>query len=430
MTNYTSLAVAAFAALPATAADLSPIEELGKALFFDPTLSVTGTQSCAACHEPAMGFGGPEREVNAGGGVYEGAVAGRFANRKPPTAAYASPAPVFHHTYEDGEVLFVGGSFVDGRATGHLLGNPAADQALGPFLNPLEMALPHAACVVQLACDADAAGVYPVSLSAVWGDGICDIAFPADLATACTDPEAEVEIADADLAEKIDAAFHAIGRSIGAYEASAEVNRYASRYDKYLAGDTGALSAEEQFGLALFEGKGLCAECHVTGAGPRGEPPLLTDFTYDNLGVPRNPANPWYGQAAYNPDGAAWVDPGLGGYLRTDPLYAPVAAAQDGKHKVPTLRNVDARDDPSAPKAYMHNGYFKTLAGIVTFYNTRDLWPRCAGDMVTEAEALERHCWPAPEVAANVNADELGDLGLTVAEEAALVAFMKALTDE
>ena len=49
--------------------------------------------------------------------------------------------------------------------------------------------------------------------------------------------------------------------------------------------------------------------------------------------------------------------------------------------------------------------------------------------MTTEADALAQGCWPAPEVAANVNSDELGDLGLTTVEEAALVAFMKTLSD-
>ena len=36
---------------------------------------------------------------------------------------------------------------------------------------------------------------------------------------------------------------------------------------------------------------------------------------------------------------------------------------------------------------------------------------------------------PPPEVPVNVNSDELGDLGLTPAEEAAIVAFLKALSD-
>jgi cytochrome c peroxidase len=105
-----------------------------------------------------------------------------------------------------------------------------------------------------------------------------------------------------------------------------------------------------------------------------------------------------------------------------------VYEAEWGKNKVPTLRNVDLRPDAAFVKAYGHNGYFKTLEGIVHFYNTRDVKPVCPGPY-TEAEALAADCWPAPEVTDNVNRDELGDLGLTAEEEDALVAFLKVLSD-
>jgi hypothetical protein len=64
----------------------------------------------------------------------------------------------------------------------------------------------------------------------------------------------------------------------------------------------------------------------------------------------------------------------------------------------------------------------------VHFYNTRDVKPVCPGDY-TEVQALAAGCWPLPEVSENVNKDELGDLGLTPEEEAAIVAFLKALSD-
>ncbi|MBC55771.1 MAG: cytochrome C [Confluentimicrobium sp.] len=421
-------ATVALLSAPVSAAELTPMEQLGRDLFFDADLSLNGNQPCAFCHDPGMGFSSPHGHFNESGAVVEGSVPGLFGSRKPPSAAYASPAPVFHHTIEDGDYLFVGGAFVDGRATGHQLGNAAADQAMGPPLNPVEMAMPHQACVVRAVCEGEKEDKYAVSLSDVWGAGICDIAFPAALAESCGTPGADIVVEDEELAEKIETAFAMIGLSLGAFEASAEVNRFSSRYDRYLSG-TDTLSALELQGLELFEGKALCAECHVTSPGPRGEPALLTDFTYDNLGVPRNPENPIYTQPD-NPDGLAFADLGLGVFLRSDPLYRTVAASQDGKFKVPTLRNVDARLYPEMPKAFMHNGYFKTLEGVVKFYNKRDVWPRCDSDMVTEAEALEKQCWPGPEVAANVNADELGDLKLTDAEELALVAFMQTLTDE
>ena len=98
-----------------------------------------------------------------------------------------------------------------------------------------------------------------------------------------------------------------------------------------------------------------------------------------------------------------------------------------GKHKVPTLRNVGLGPE-GVVKAYGHNGYFKTLEGIVHFYNTRDVKQACPGDY-TEAQALAANCWPAPEVAENLNTRELGNLGLSPAEEAAIVAFLKTLSD-
>jgi cytochrome c peroxidase len=104
-----------------------------------------------------------------------------------------------------------------------------------------------------------------------------------------------------------------------------------------------------------------------------------------------------------------------------------------GKYKVPTLRNVDKRPSRGFVKAYMHNGYFKTLEGVVNFYNTRDTKPRCEDigiHKATEKVALANECWPNPEIEANVNTDELGNLGLTPREEQALVALMKTLSDE
>jgi cytochrome c peroxidase len=149
---------------------------------------------------------------------------------------------------------------------------------------------------------------------------------------------------------------------------------------------------------------------------------LFTDFTFDNLGIPINPENPVYD---YNPD---FVDLGLGGFLATRPDYAPYADANMGMHKVPTVRNVDLRPDDEVVKAFGHNGYFKSLEGIVHFYNTRDVKDVCPGPY-TEAEALAANCWPAPEVPENVNTAELGDLGLSADQEAAIVAFLKTLSD-
>jgi cytochrome c peroxidase len=120
--------------LAADGASLSAKEQLGKFLFFDPSLSVPEGQSCAACHGPEVGFTGPDEELNKGGAVYEGAVKGRFGNRKPPASSYAGDSPILY--FDRKERVWVGGMFWDGRATGKRLKDPLAEQAQGPFPIP------------------------------------------------------------------------------------------------------------------------------------------------------------------------------------------------------------------------------------------------------------------------------------------------------
>jgi cytochrome c peroxidase len=391
-----------FVAAQKSTARLSPMEELGKRLFFDKALSTPQGQECAVCHGPSVGFTGPEEAINKTGGVYEGAVKGRFGNRKPPASAYAGGSPKLH---QDEEGNFEGGMFWDGRATGDTLGDPLAEQALGPFMNPLEQNMPDKKSIILAVKKSDYAALF----EKVWGAGSLD-------------------------AEKdVDAAYVKIGRSIAAYERSAEVNPFSSKFDDFWRaavakglklegiGESNidkfkglGLAETELQGLALFNTRGKCAKCHLLEP-EKGKPPAFTDYKYENLGVPRNPQNPFYGQSQkYNPDGARWVDKGLGGYLETVDKYKKLAAANMGRHKTPTLRNVDLRPNPALVKAYMHNGYFKSLKDIVHFYNVRD-----------KAGAK----WPAPEVAANVNKIESGNLGLTDAEESAIVDFLKTLSD-
>jgi cytochrome c peroxidase len=114
----------------------------------------------------------------------------------------------------------------------------------------------------------------------------------------------------------------------------------------------------------------------------------------------------------FNPEGKNWVDLGLGGHLKSVPQYTKHADENMGKHKVPTLRNVDLRQSPNFVKVYMHNGALKSLKEVVHFYNVRDL-----------------DSFPPPEVKANMNTDELGNLGLTDEEENAIVSFLKTLSD-
>ena len=77
---------AAVTALAAGGPGLSPKEQLGKELFFDTNLSTPTGLACAGCHGPEVGYTGQDAAINAAGAVYEGAVTGRFGNRKPPAS--------------------------------------------------------------------------------------------------------------------------------------------------------------------------------------------------------------------------------------------------------------------------------------------------------------------------------------------------------
>jgi cytochrome c peroxidase len=358
------------AAGTAQAGGLTKTEKLGQSLFFDRHLSQPAGVACASCHSSTVGWTGSDQAVNLTGVAYPGAVDTRFGNRKPPTAAYAGDSPILH--YVDSTTGWVGGMFWDGRATGATLGDPLAEQAQGPFLNPLEQNNPSATAVVAKVRVSNYAPLF----KRVWGRGIFN---------------------------HTNSAYVAIARSIAAFERSPKVSAYSSKYDAYLAGRA-TLTKAEKNGMKLFTGKANCSNCHV--------PPQFTDYSYDNLGIPKNPLNPFYSEPGPNPLGAAWVDLGLGGYLKSAGFAASVYEPQLGKFKVPTLRNVAKLPYPTFVKAYGHNGYFKSLWAIVHFYNTRDVMP-----------------WPAPEVAANVNTTELGNLGLTRHQENDIVAFLGTLSD-
>jgi cytochrome c peroxidase len=195
------------------------------------------------------------------------------------------------------------------------------------------------------------------------------------------------------------------------------VSAFTSKYDFWLKGQATLTPLEKQGSDLFFGDKAKCSRCHVA--------PLFTDFTYDNLGVPRNPLNPFYREPTWNPLGKNWVDEGLGGFLKSAGYDASVYEPELGKMKVPTLRNVDKRPYPWFIKAYSHNGYFKSLRKIVHFYNTRDVLPPC-----TDCRGIPGYnCWPKPEEPLNVNKTEMGNLGLTPWEEYAIVAFLRTLSD-
>jgi cytochrome c peroxidase len=377
---------------------------LGQKIFEDVRLSVNNNQSCQTCHEPGQGFAAPSEGTAHQGSVVQGSVAGRFGNRKPPTAAYATITPLF-----SGGNNPTGGLFWDGRATGHLLGNPAADQALGPFLNPAEQALPDKACVIYFISGSDYRGLF----ASTYGAAALDIGWPGNTSTTCTTPAAEPgEYVSLTSAERtlVNEAYDNVGRAIAAFEAT--LNLYSSSFD------AGQLTALAQQGQKLFTGKGKCGQCHSA----KGSRPAFTDFAFHNLGVPKNPANPVWGWGTP----ANEFDPGLGGFTGRSQHLAKI--------RTPTVRNVGMGQN----RTFMHNGALLSLKQVVDFYNTRDALPRCTDEAVLRdprrwgsygVGATPARCWPAPQHAATMDSKNMGKLGLSDADVDAIVAFMMALTD-
>jgi cytochrome c peroxidase len=415
------------------------IELLGKLMLYDKQLSVNRNQACMFCHMPETGFTGPVSELNRTTGSYPGSVRTRFSDRKPQSHAYAPLAPVLH--YNPGRGDLVGGNFWDMRATGRRLGNPAAEQAQGPPTNPVEMGLPDVACAVYRASQRP----YRALFEQVWGPQAFAITWPSDVEQICDRPgpppagePLPVRLSPLDRG-RVGTTFDQMAQSMAGYEASAEVTAFASKFDAVLAGQA-TFTMEEKTGYDLFRGKAKCNECHRDG-GP-GEDPLFTDFTASNIGTPANPRLPYYVESrpdawgyVANPQGSSFVDGGVGSFLSNghqlsnpsavDQRWRKLAPDNEARIRVPTLRNVDKRPNPAFVKAYGHNGYFRSLKAIVHFYNTRDVLPRCQPGDPGEATT----CWPAPESAANMNTSKMGRLGLSDAEEDAIVSFMQTLTD-
>jgi len=351
-------------------------EALGKRIFFDKGLSEPRGQACASCHDPATAFSDPRR-----GATSEGVIKGFFGPRNAPSILYASFTPALQNGGDDGPLAYIGGQFRDGRA------NFLEDQAKQPFLNPIEMANPSAhAVVVKLQ-----AANYADQFKLVYGGDI----FSND-----------------------DAAFNALADALGAFERTKVFAPFSAKFDAYQRGET-TLSEVEMRGLAVFTAadKGNCAACHApTSTKASGRKSLFTDFGYDNVGVPRNPANKFYTMPAqHNPDGLNFVDIGLGNVV-----LRPYVR---GQFKAPTLRNI------AVTGPYMHNGYFKTLKGVVDFYNTRDVRPTCTDPFTPEAKAQRQGCWPVAESPDTLNLVDMGNLGLSAQDVDDIVAFLGTLTD-
>jgi cytochrome c peroxidase len=415
-----------------------PLSTLGKAMLYDVNLSSNGLAACATCHVAREGFSGGVSTFNLLAVDSPGVIGERINNRKPQTYGYATYAPVLSYRPSTGD--FVGGNFWDMRATGLVTGNPASDQALGPVVNPSEMANPDVACVVWHIAQRPYAALF----EAQFGTGSLSVAWPADTASICSQPGGQ----DADTAQPVNLsgtqrtqvmeAFKNYGRAIAAYEASSEVSPFTSKFDYYTNGQA-SLSPTEKQGYNLFIGKANCSSCHAA-SGPQ---PLFTDFTAVNLGIPRNNSLPWYNENVAdsygfvaNPAGAAFIDEGVGDFLSKSGNADWMSRAENfmGSFKTATVRNAAQQRPGVSVKNYMHNGYFESLKQVVHFYNTAGALPTCPASAVSPTGIpvigpVGTQCWPAPEEPRNVNRKQLGNLGLSDQEENAIVAFLGTLSD-
>jgi cytochrome c peroxidase len=326
---------------------------LGEALFNDTNLSSNKNQSCASCHDKSVAFSDPDKTIP----VSKGSVAGLFGTRNTPSIAYTSFIPSLHQELDDGEMLWVGGLFLDGRV------NTLEEQAQKPFLNPIEMNNKDLNEVIANLRTSPTANMF----RDVFGGDSLDVG-------------------------KEEQAFQRVADALAAFERTPQFSPFNSKFDFYLQGKA-KFTTQELEGMSVFirADKGNCAACH-TMAASSNQPSLFTDFTYDNIGVPRHPNRQFFA--------ADFVDNAL--------MQTKGDTGLRGKFRVASLRNV-AKTAP-----YMHNGVFSSLREVIEFYNTRDTDPQR---------------WGEAEVPETVNHDELGNLKLSDRDVDALVAFLNTLSD-
>lgn len=367
-------ATAASSNVPAQTS-LSPQAALGQRIFSDPTLSASSRQSCASCHAESNGHG-PDNALAVQLG---GASLDLQGNRSAPSINYLSANTAFYFA-DDGTPT--GGFFWDGRATS------LQDQASHPLLAPNEMANGSKADVVAKLSRA----AYADEFRSVFG---------------------------ADIFTRADEAFDRLTLALQAYQREdTDFRAFSSKYDDFLRGKV-ALSDAEMRGLTLYNNpnKGNCQACHPSARNTDGSFPLFTDFSFDNLGVPRNIA------LTQNAD-PAYYDLGLCG--RAD---VATHAELCGAFKVPSLRNVALRH------AYFHNGRFDNLKDALTFYVQRDTNPEKWYPLDADGKVKKFDDLPT-RYHGNVNTSEVpynrkpGDApALSDSEIDELIAFLRTLSD-
>jgi cytochrome c peroxidase len=369
-----------FGKVPSAAA----MSDIGRALFFDASLSASGKIACATCHVPNRAYGPPnDSPVQRGGSDGR-----RFGVRAVPSLMYSQNIPPFtEHYFDDEEDDGIdqgpaGGRTWDGRA------QSAHDQARLPLFSPFEMA--------NVSADALVARVQRASYARQFRDAFGDAVF---------DDKAS--------------ALKAVMMALETFQQSpTDFYPYSSKYDAWLRRET-ALSPEELRGLAAFNdpAKGNCARCHPS-AERNGAFPQFTDFGYAAVGAPRNGAIPANADRRY-------YDLGLCGPLRTD-----LAARKEycGLFRTPSLRNVATR------RVYFHNGVFHRLEDVVRFYAERDTRPerwysREKGGITVKFDDLPMQYRGNVDMQGPFDRHAGGQPALSNADIRDIVVFLNTLTD-
>ncbi len=310
--------------------ELSPTAILGKDIFFDQTLSASGKMACSTCHDPKYAYGPP----NGSAVQYGGPALKSPGYRAVPSLRYIlNYVPVWTHVLATNPVERLteadespaGGYTWDGRY------NSLHAQAMLPFFSPVEMDNRNAE---ELARKLSVAA-YADDFRAVFGQDIFD--HPAQAVEKASLAVEQFELQDV--------SFHP----------------YTSKFDEWLDGKA-SLTPHELRGKQLFDDPdgGNCASCHLDEVGANGAHPILTDFQFEALGVPRNNEIPWNANAHY-------YDMGLCGPFRKD--EASEAPANCGLFRTPSLRNAAMR------QVFFHNGRFHSLREALRFYVERDTNP-------------------------------------------------------
>ncbi|MGG6895071.1 cytochrome-c peroxidase [Rhizobium sp. BR 315] len=402
-------------------APLSAVAQLGKKLFFDPSLSGNGQMSCASCHDPANHYAPANGLAVQLGGLH----LDQPGIRAVPSLAYKTSTPSFSigeesaadeaaeaspMTEASGVALANAPASVAGPLTAQAVKADAAaanlvprggmfwdgridsleEQALQPMISPFEMANADVATVY-----AKLKKGYGKDISALFGNNILN--------------DQNMMISE-------------IGFALARYQIEEpSFHPYTSKYDYYLRGKA-VLTDMEARGLKLFDdaNKGNCASCHLDKMTGDGQMPNFTDFEFEALGAPRNPAIPANADAHY-------YDTGICGPLRNDTYSAQQQNC--GLFKTPTLRNVATRH------VFFHNGVYRTLEDVTRFYVKRDInpeeiYPKDASGKVVKYDDLP------PQYRANIDIIDapmnrkLGDApALSDAEIADVVAFLRTLSD-